>query len=294
MAIFDDPDEHLETMYTLWGVEARIGMIGTKPFRSEFTKRVVGSLSCVRGKITPNIYHAGGLAGLTTTFVFFDEGPATIVRNGVEVRTDELFIWPLSVDYCSRADSPYGYRVIAIPDEELNKLFDEPFFGERLRPSAESLTYLRRVHDAAMAGASSQDSLMRAVSECLATAENAVKIKINNRARTILRFQRVVENNLHWPASLDYICGTVGVIERTLRRYCDDCLGRSPHDYITSYRLNKVRHALAHADPANAQIAEIAAYYGFGDHSRFARLYRGLFDEPPSVTLRSSKNDGPS
>ena len=297
--VFNDPDEHLEAI-NIWGMHSR--MIGTKSFRSELKKRNFGPVSCLRGKITPTIYHScGGRPGLTT-LVFFDEGSPPIFRDGVEIATNELFVCPSHVDYCSRADGAYGYRTIAIPDKELDHvtglLFGEPFSANdrptRITPSAESLARFRRVHHAAMDARDIPETpvrerLIRATVGCLATTESFARIRDHNRTRALLRFHELLENNQRWPPLLGDICETLGIIEQTSQRYCDLCLGMSPHDYITNHRLNKARHALVHADPANAKVAEIAARYGFSDHSRFARLYRRLFDEPPSATLRARK-----
>jgi AraC-like DNA-binding protein len=287
--LFRDPDEYFEAL-NVWGVQARITSIG--PFRAALARRNFGSISCISGKTSPMIYGAGGHAG-TTSFIFREKGSPSFFRNGVEITENDVFIWSAGADLSCRLDNPCSYHVIAIPDAELGRLFDEPFsVSQRIRPSARSLRNLRRIHHAAMGpagyeAASFQETLLRAAVECLATAEDGAKIKDNNRTRTILRFQELLESNRDWSLSLDEICGTIGVLERTLRRYCDNYLGMGPHEFMMNHRLNKVRKELTRAEPTNTKVAEVAARYGFNDPSRFARSYRQLFDEVPSVTLRS-------
>lgn len=78
----------------------------------------------------------------------------------------------------------------------------------------------------------------------------------------------------------------LGVPERTLRMYCMAFLGRGPADYARLRRLNHVRSALAHSDPAQTNVATIAREHGFSEPGRFSAIYRAVFGEMPSTTLR--------
>jgi AraC-like DNA-binding protein len=290
---FRDPDE-LRQAIDLWGIETRL--IALKPFRAELTRRRFGYVASLKGTVSPSICHVAGHPAATTTFIFFDEAAPPIVRNGVEITAQEMFVWPAPVDYCARADHVYGYHTLTIPNDELAQFFPEPFTAaERVRPSPLSLSHLRYAHRMALASDEDaviarafQDSILHALAECLITAGRQGKFKGTNRALAMLRFQSQLENTDIWPKSLEDICGTIGVVERSLRRYCDDYLGMSPHDYMVTYRLGKVRQMLLRTHPATASIADLAARYGFLDPSRFARLYREVYDETPSATLHAS------
>jgi AraC-like DNA-binding protein len=48
------------------------------------------------------------------------------------------------------------------------------------------------------------------------------------------------------------------------------------------------RQVLINANPATTRVSDVAAQYGFSDHSRFARQYRQQFGELPSETLRAN------
>ena len=56
--------------------------------------------------------------------------------------------------------------------------------------------------------------------------------------------------------------------------------------YLILRRLNRVRRALLRADPATATVAEHARRHGFTELGRFAVIYRTVFGESPSTTLR--------
>jgi AraC-like DNA-binding protein len=291
--LFRDPDELREAI-DLWGIETRL--IPLKPFRAEQTRRRFGCVASICGTVTPSICHVAGHPAATTTFIFFDEVSPPIVRNGIEAGADDIFVWPSPADYCARADFVYSYHVLTVPNDELRRFFDAPFVrAECLRPAPLSLSHLRYAHRMALASDEDaviarafQDSIVHALAECLITAGRQGKFKGTNRALAMLRFQSQLENTDIWPKSLEDICGTIGVVERSLRRYCDDYLGMSPHDYMVTYRLGKVRQTLLRTHPATASIADLAARYGFLDPSRFARLYREVYDETPSATLHAS------
>jgi transcriptional regulator GlxA family with amidase domain len=53
-------------------------------------------------------------------------------------------------------------------------------------------------------------------------------------------------------------------------------------------RLNLVRAELRRADPDTTSVAQIARRHCFSELGRFAAVYRQIFGESPSTTLRSS------
>ncbi|RLA47881.1 MAG: AraC family transcriptional regulator, partial [Gammaproteobacteria bacterium] len=78
------------------------------------------------------------------------------------------------------------------------------------------------------------------------------------------------------------------VSERTLEYAFREHLGQSPKTFTLTYRLNKVRKMLRHADPDTDRIHKIAGYHGFFHAGQFASDYNRLFGELPSETLRRS------
>jgi AraC-like DNA-binding protein len=107
------------------------------------------------------------------------------------------------------------------------------------------------------------------------------------RHRTIVaRFEQVLRERPEDMLSLTAICAAVGVPQRTLSLACQDILGQSPVHYARERRLHLIHQRLRVADPATAQVTDLAMHYGFWELGRFARAYRVRFGELPSETLR--------
>jgi AraC-like DNA-binding protein len=97
-----------------------------------------------------------------------------------------------------------------------------------------------------------------------------------------------LEAHPHQPLYLTEICAAVGVAERTLRASCERHLGMGPIRYLTLRRMHLVRRALRHSDPSAATVTQIVTDHGFWELGRFSAVYRALFGELPSDTLRQS------
>ena len=109
------------------------------------------------------------------------------------------------------------------------------------------------------------------------------------RHSTIMnRLEKLLVEKFDRQVPTSELCRAIGVSERTLRLSCANFIGMSPGHYMRLRRLNLVHTALGHADPAATSVAEIAEHYGFLELGRFAGVYRTIFGEMPSETLRSS------
>ena len=86
--------------------------------------------------------------------------------------------------------------------------------------------------------------------------------------------------------SVNGLCHTLSVNERTLRRIVTKWFGVSPQQYLMAIRLNGVRKELCKGLSSNAKISDIANRWGFWHMGMFARFYRRQFGELPSETLR--------
>src|SRR5262249_39300888 len=107
-----------------------------------------------------------------------------------------------------------------------------------------------------------------------------------HHAEIMLRFEDALAAHVDRQPGVTALCAAIGVPERTLQACCVEFLGMSPSRYLRLRRLNMVRAALRRADPATASVAEIAQHYQFSDLGRFAAVYRAIFGEMPSATLR--------
>ena len=258
-------------------------LVCTRAFRFILATTHVGMVTCLRGKITASIFHIAGSNQGTTSFVFSD---TTLYRNGIECEAGDLFILPSKVDCCRRADTSYKYSAIVIPNYELLKYFNEPITMRKIRPSTKAMALFHHAHKKAMHGIHNQESLINSVIECLYNSDAHI-FKDSNQERTVFRFQQILNDIKPGVDSIEDICRRLRVSERTLRRACSSYLGMTPHEYIISHRLNMARITFTYSDPHSVKVSDIADQYGFSDNSRFARLYRNLFGETPSVTLRS-------
>ena len=109
---------------------------------------------------------------------------------------------------------------------------------------------------------------------------------LSRRSAIIVRFEKFLLANRHWPVSYVNICATVGVSERTLRAHCQELLGVRPMLYVRLRRMRMARAALLRADPAVTTVTRVAARFGFSELGRFSVEYRKMFGEPPSTTLQ--------
>ena len=284
MPIFRDPDAFVEAV----GPQARI--IATGPFWAQRATWRNGSVSCTRVRMSPVTYEVDVRRTGTTNFVFLDEGTTPFVRNCVSIGPNDMLIWPARDVVSGHSDHPSSYSIVAIPDAELTRWFDEPLSACRIRPSVLSLAHLRRAHRAAMAyTGSGAHGLCRAVVECIESAQDKLRFRTDSRrSRAVLRFVRLLDEHRGMPLSLTSICAQLAITPRTLERYCVACLGVGPDDLEKKHRLHEVRRQLIHA-PAGTTVADVALIHGFSHLSRFAREYQQLFGQLPSATLRGSQ-----
>ena len=62
----------------------------------------------------------------------------------------------------------------------------------------------------------------------------------------------------------------------------------TPNEFTRLLKLNLVHHELVHSNSSNTSVQRIARKWGFAHMGRFSKYYSELFDENPSVTLRSA------
>ncbi len=179
-----------------------------------------------------------------------------------------------------------------------------PRLGQILRPSAAAAARLRLVHAMACrlvrtkpeiivhaeAIRALEHDILHALVGCLGAASGSNRPAARGgRAEVMARFEALLatEPSARW--HLPDLSSVLHVPQRTLRNYCAEVLGVSPSRYARLRRLNLVRAALRHADPATARVETIASRYGFGELGRFAAAYRTAFGETPSTTLRGDR-----
>jgi len=84
-----------------------------------------------------------------------------------------------------------------------------------------------------------------------------------------------------------------GVSQRTLEYAFADTFGLTPRNFIKLQRMHAARRDLIFTSPESAKVTQVAYDHGFYHPARFAKYYRQLFGEQPSVTLkRPSLSEG--
>jgi AraC-like DNA-binding protein len=167
------------------------------------------------------------------------------------------------------------------------------------RPQAAALAELQDLHRAAIrhagAGAAAladggaahglEQQLLHAVIGCLSAAPAAETPAARRHRELLAGFEDLLDAGS--VERVGDIAAALGVSERLLRQCCAACLGMSPAAYRRRRRMQEVRRALRRGDGA-ATVAAIAARHGFRDPGRFGGIYRALYGELPSATLRRS------
>jgi AraC-like DNA-binding protein len=101
----------------------------------------------------------------------------------------------------------------------------------------------------------------------------------------VKRAEAFIEAHCGEPLELFDIASAVGVSARTLRDGFQQFRGVSPMQYVRQLRLERARDALR-AAPSDVRVAEIALDCGFAHLGRFSVVYKAMFGESPSETLR--------
>ncbi len=136
------------------------------------------------------------------------------------------------------------------------------------------------------AARSLEHDLVRALAACLGPATNEEDAVAKRRHAAIMqRFRAIVAASGDRPVYTTELCAAIGVSDRTLEICCREHLGMSPQKYLRLRRMQRVRRALALADPTSETVTAIATALGFWELGRFAGVYRSFYGESPSQTL---------
>jgi AraC-like DNA-binding protein len=93
-------------------------------------------------------------------------------------------------------------------------------------------------------------------------------------------------DNLTSPVSRTKLAEVAGVSIRSLSRAFVKRHGIGPMRFLRERRLEAARMALINALPGNLSVSEIALRYGFSELGKFSLLYKSVYNEKPSETLK--------
>jgi AraC-like DNA-binding protein len=173
--------------------------------------------------------------------------------------------------------------------------------GHSIRPAAPLLSRLRNLREAAAHLAKTapdilvkpeiaramDHALVKAMISCLACGGRVgVRNVESHHTRVMQRLEELLQANAERPLHMAELCAATGVSYWTLRACCQEHLGMSPKRYLLLRRIHLARRALRRANPGSITVTEVASNYGFWEFGRFSVVYRSLFGESPSTTLR--------
>jgi AraC-like DNA-binding protein len=280
-----------------------------KDFKARVTWAKLRHVQLLRGQ--ENLPRVARIS-LTPESVFialpFFHGPP-LICDGVEIQQGEMVFHSQGQRVHQRTRGRSNWGFISLTPEHLAassraltglELIPPPF-ARILRPPRRDAANLLRLHNEAcrlvetkpeiishheVARALEQE-LLHGLVTCM-VGEDVNKYGVANRrhADVIDRFEDFSKERLEQTLRLSDLCKAVGVPERTLRMCCAKFLGMSPNRYLRQRRLNMVRAVLRDAGSPPASVEEVARRYGFSELGRFAAIYRTVFGEIPSVTLR--------
>lgn len=235
-------------------------------------------------------------------------GPA-IYADGDELRETDIGLLQSGTIVWQRPTGAMQMGSMSLPSEDMAEL-SIALTGRDLTPrrgtlpmhgSPPALERLRRLHGAAAhladtapeiitnaeAARGLEQTLIDAMFCCLAQGEVQEDAASQRRHGTIARrFTALAAENPEEPLYLTEVCTALGVNQRTLHQVCTEQLGVSPARYLLLRRMHLARHALIAAVPGSATVTETATRYGFWELGRFAVVYKNMFAESPSATLR--------
>jgi AraC family ethanolamine operon transcriptional activator len=107
------------------------------------------------------------------------------------------------------------------------------------------------------------------------------------RIDMVKRVQRWMADHPTEPITLDDLCRQIYASRRSVIQGFREHLGMGPMAYLKLQRLHAVRRQLLEAAPDQVSVTGVAGNFGFSNAGHFARDYRQLFGELPSITLLS-------
>jgi AraC-like DNA-binding protein len=241
--------------------------------------------------------------------IFPTHPPSALICNGVQLRPGDIIFHGLAEHFHQRTIDCSTWGSIALPPTWLRAysrtLAEQdvvpPAFGQILRPAAADRRQLLRLHADAMrlaetklsriehpevARAVEQD-LIWALITCLTNAIPRAASPITRRhAQTLVQFEHaLIVHSDRFPL-LSELCDAMQVPESMLAASCRELLGMEPARYLRLRVLERVRLAVAHADPATTNGTEVMKRHGFAELHHFMTAYRDAFGEFPRIDQR--------
>jgi AraC-like DNA-binding protein len=235
----------------------------------------------------------------------------TPIWGGMAPRAGEFIIIGPGHRLHVRTEGPSRWGAIWLPEQDLANYFLELTgctlkispFAQVWRPPAAVDRHLLHLHGAAIRSAEArpntivsaeaahgmEQQLIEGLVECLSKGRPDDQISTWRNQGIMARFEELLNARQERHLRVDELCVAIGVSARLLRLRCREALGMSPIGYVRLRALCAVHEILRNPGLEAANVSHIARCHGFRDLGRFAAIYRSLFGELPSATLRRTR-----
>lgn len=101
----------------------------------------------------------------------------------------------------------------------------------------------------------------------------------NHRLVYVEKAKEYIANNYSYPVTIEEVAAYAGVSRSHLFRSFQTCLGQSPKEYLTDFRIKKARQLLRETD---LSVAAIAYSVGFENNLYFSKAFHRRMGKSPS------------
>jgi len=304
---FSDPDDYAASIRAQ---SAELTITAAGQFAGKVVQVELHDLRLQRlSENLPQISHACIQPGRSVVS-FWTRSVAGAAWNGVEVQPSQLVRHGEAEQFYRRASGPSERATMSLPSDVMAaavaRMADRDRAPRRqgrvVTPRPAAMAKLQRLHaevghlaeNAPQVIANSEAArglehgLVEAMVDCLATVAVAEdSLACRGHERIMQRFHAAIAEHPEEAIYIPELCAKVGVPERTLRLCCQEGLGIGPKRYLMLLRMDLARQALRRADAMVTTVTAIAANFGFFSFGRFSVLYKTLYGEMPSMTLRA-------
>ena len=304
IATYNDPEQAKAAYHA---ARTDITLLGREPFTTRATHVKMNNLWATLSDESTALLKHKAYTPDRAFITFLSEPSSAIVCDGIAMAMDSVIRHSRAHSYFERSYGESHRAGISIPVEEM-ALASIALVGDDITCPTDTLSVappppmmarLRNLHAITMKLARDaictpvhpdtahalEQSLMECLIACVRVDAPAKRSSLQHGEIAMRRFHRVLDENPDKPIYLPKICAAIRVPARTLRHYCQDHLGISPHQYLELRRLHMARQRLSAENSNRTTVTEVATELGFWHFGRFASKYARVFGELPSQTL---------
>lgn len=300
--------EEMEQALSAWDHKYR--QMSPGDFRGVLQHTQVGDCGIFRNRWERAIHYQGTAPAGTVGFAISLAQTGEARWMGQRVGIDDVIVQRSGKEAEYLSGSLWDSVVFAIPEFDLCERIENLTQSDpekvlenhevvRLKPQVAarfrqaSLQYLSAAQqlrggsdDAHLVGELAQNAISL-VAKGLASAQSTKQSQatLKRRIELVRKATDSAADRTDEPVRIGELCRELKVSERTLRHAFYDVTGRSPLEYLKTFRLNQVKRHLREAVAGEALVKQLAYANGFTHLGQFSRYYRQLFGELPSQTL---------